>query len=154
MNVARAHRILSLATTPTEESDEAQGQVTGDHVLGQMNLVRAQGILSLASTPTEESDEALDQVHTDHRGEMNEVSPSSNVAGKPDDECELATSDSQAVAGRAKTLSEAFELEARSEGSKLYQEQRHTLSWERRRTVILPVRSLSGPSRSLSGHPR
>ena len=82
-----------------------------------MNLVGAQGILSLVSTPTEESNEALDQVHTDHRGEMNDVSPSSNVAGKPDDECELAASDTQANAGRAKTLLEAFELEARSEGS-------------------------------------
>ena len=116
MNVARAHRILVLVTAPTE-SGEAQGQVTGDHVLGQMNLVGAQGILSLVSTPTEVSNEALDQVHTDHRGEMNDVSPSSNVAGKPDDECELATSDTQANAGRAKTLLEAFELEARSEGS-------------------------------------
>ena len=65
MNVARAHRILVLVTAPTE-SGEAQGQVTGDHVLGQMNLVGAQGILSLVSTPTEESNEALDQVHTDH----------------------------------------------------------------------------------------
>ena len=74
MNVIRAHRILSLATTPTEESDEARGQVTGDHVLGHMNLVRTQSIPSLARTPTEESDEALDQVHTDHRGEMNDAS--------------------------------------------------------------------------------
>ena len=83
MNVIRAHRILSLATTPTEESDEALGQVTGDHVLGQMNLVRTQSIPSLAQTPTEESDEALDQVHTDHRGEMNDASHTDSDTPSP-----------------------------------------------------------------------
>ena len=36
MNVIRAHRILSLATTPTEESDEALEQVHADH-RGEMN---------------------------------------------------------------------------------------------------------------------
>ena len=82
MNVARAHRILVLVTTPTE-SGEAQGQVTGDHVLGQMNLVGAQGILSLVSTPTEESNEALDQVHTDHRGEMNDASHTDSDTPSP-----------------------------------------------------------------------
>jgi hypothetical protein len=56
MNVIRAHNILSLAETPDEESNEAPGQVTGDHVRGQMNLVKTQSSLSLVPTPAEESD--------------------------------------------------------------------------------------------------